>query len=144
VLSLAVWKFKWDVRLLWLSVFPLLWAFWRWLDVRSTHWELTTERLRTTRGIFTKTTEALELYRVRDQSVVQPLTLRLFGLENIRLTTADASTPIVILSHIPKSLGLGEHFRENVERCRMAKRVREVDVDGPNDFGDAGAAGADV
>ena len=46
---------------------------------------LTSERLLTSRGFLSRTTDSLELYRVKDMRIVQPFRLRLFGLENIEL-----------------------------------------------------------
>ncbi|MCX6978634.1 MAG: PH domain-containing protein [Verrucomicrobia bacterium] len=88
-------------------VVPIPWAVYRWLEVKSTVFELTTERLITERGILSKTKDSLELYRVRDLQVTQPVSLRLFGL----------------------SLKLGGLLRTQVEETRMAKRVRTVDVE---------------
>ena len=97
--------------------------------MKSTTYRLTTERLITERGIFSKTTDTLELYRVRDMQVTQPFTQRLFGLHTIHLLTSDTSTPSVVLDSIPTSLGLPDLFRTQVEETRMRKRVRTVDVE---------------
>ncbi len=110
-------------------VVPIPWAVYRWLEVKSTVFELTTERLITERGILSKTKDSLELYRVRDLQVTQPVSLRLFGLENIHLITTDSVTPSVIIESVPKSLKLGDLLRTQVEETRMAKRVRTVDVE---------------
>ena len=121
-----------------LLVLPIPWALYRWLEVKTTTYKLTTERLIAERGILNKTTDTLELYRVRDLQVTQPFWTRLFGLENVHLLTADTSTPSIILDCVPKALGLADKFREQVEACRLAKRVRTVDVE--DDHGDHGAA----
>lgn len=122
-----------------LFVLPIPWAFYRWLEVKSTTYRLTTERLITERGILNKTTDTLELYRVRDLQVTQPFWIRLFGLENIHLITADTSTPCVVIDCVPKDLVLPDKFRVQVEASRMAKRVRTVDLDDDTP-GDAGHA----
>lgn len=111
-----------------LVVLTGIWAFWKWLVNRTTEYQLTTERLVTTRGILTKVTDNLELYRVRDQQVIQPFTLRLLGLHNIHIITTDSSTAEAILDYMPTSLNLGDQLRKHVEACREAKRVRAIDV----------------
>src|SRR4051812_17932458 len=103
--------------LLCLLVVPIPWAFWRWLTVKCHVYELTTERLLTTTGVINKSTDTLELYRVRDLQVVQPFFLRLFGLETITLITSDASTPNVTIDYIPTALKLGDKFREHLENA---------------------------
>jgi hypothetical protein len=116
-------------------VLPIPWAIYRWLLVKTTVYQLTTERLITERGILNKTTDTLELYRVRDLQVTQPFWIRLFGLENIHMITADASTPSVVVDCVPRDLGLPDKFRVQVEEARMRKRVRTVDLedDTPDD-----------
>ena len=58
--------FKLPGWLLLLAVLPAGYAFWKWLRLKSHFYRLTTERLLTTMGMFSKTTETLELYRVKD------------------------------------------------------------------------------
>jgi uncharacterized membrane protein YdbT with pleckstrin-like domain len=115
--------------LLVLLVFPLGWAFWRWLNLRSRIYSLTNERLLTQSGVFNKTTETLELYRVRDLQVEEPFTLRLVGLQNIRLITTDSSTPQLVLPALPAGAALRDKFRQHIEECRVRKRVREIDIE---------------
>jgi uncharacterized membrane protein YdbT with pleckstrin-like domain len=110
-------------------VIPIPWAIARWLAVKTTTYRLTTERLITERGIFSKTTDTLELYRVRDQQTTQSFIERLYGLQTITLLTADTSTPKVTIDYIPTSLGLPDQFRAQVEACRMRKGVRTLDVE---------------
>jgi uncharacterized membrane protein YdbT with pleckstrin-like domain len=114
--------------LVWL-VIPIFIILWRWLETRNLRYELTTERLRVRSGVFNRKLDELELYRVRDYRFEQPLFLRLFGLGNVLLTTADKSNPSVTLRAIRDGEALREQIRNAVEACRVAKRVRELDVD---------------
>lgn len=115
--------------LLFFLVIPLFYALWRWLVVKFTKYELTTERLRTRYGVLNRKTDELELYRVRDYKLDQPLFLRLFSLGNLILTTSDKSHPVVVIRAIPNGEQLREMLRTHVEACRVAKRVREVDFE---------------
>jgi len=115
-----------------------LWALWKWLVIKSTTYALTTERFVTTRGILTKVTDTLELYRVRDLQIVQPLFLRIVGLENVILFASDATTEAYVIDYLPSSLQIGEKLRKAVEDCRERKRVRAFDVV-TEEGGDAGA-----
>jgi uncharacterized membrane protein YdbT with pleckstrin-like domain len=127
--------------LLCLLVIPLPWAIYRWLVVKTTTYTLTTERLLTSRGIFSKVTDSLELYRVHDFEVAQPFFQRILGLKTIALVTGDTTTPRILIDYIPAALNLQDKVRQQVEECRMRKRVRTVDVeDGDNIHpGEAGA-----
>ncbi len=109
-------------------VIPIPWAFWRWLETRCHVYVLTDQRLKTTRGIFTKVTEDLELYRVRDTRMKQHIWQRLFGLGDVVLHTTDASTPEVHLRWLPNSESLRETLRQLVEARREAKQVRTFET----------------
>lgn len=107
-----------------------VWAFWNWLLIRTTKFQLSNERLVTTHGVLTKVTDTMELYRVRDMQIVQPPLLRILRLQNIHVYTNDSSTSELFMNFIPASLGLGDQLRKSVEACREAKRVRTMDVIG--------------
>src|SRR5215472_5649489 len=55
-----------------LLVVPIFIAAKRYLQTKCTVYELTTERLKTTKGIFSKVTDTLEFYRVKDIETQQP------------------------------------------------------------------------
>jgi uncharacterized membrane protein YdbT with pleckstrin-like domain len=105
-----------------------LWALWKWIQLKTTVFHLTTERLLTTSGILTKVTDALELYRVRDLKIIQPLSERLLGLQKIEVFTSDASSAEVDMDCVPVSLNLPDRIRKCVESCRTAKGARVMDV----------------
>lgn len=112
-----------------LAILPVLYALWKWLIVRARQYQLTTERLLTSYGILSKTTDSLELYRVKDLRITQPFSLRLFGLENIEMTTSDQSTPVLVIDHVPQSIRLGDQVRAQVEACRLQKGTREIEIE---------------
>jgi membrane protein YdbS with pleckstrin-like domain len=114
--------------LCWLIV-PILIAIARYLKTKNKVYELTTERLKTTEGIFSKVTDTLELYRVKDLETRQPFLHRLVSLENVQLNTSDASTPFIFIDAIPCSVGLADKIRNQVEMIRQQKGVREIDIE---------------
>jgi len=112
----------------WLVV-PIFIAIWKWLEVRCFVYELTTERLKQTHGIFSKRVDELELYRVKDIALEQSFFLRLFSLANIILDTSDKTTPRVVLKGISQAKDLSDLIRQQVEIQRQRKQVREIDMD---------------
>lgn len=110
-------------------VIPLFVILWKWLVVKNTKYELTTERLRLRYGVFNKKSDELELYRVRDYKLDEPFFLRIFSLSNIVLTTSDKTHPRVVLEAITDGEELREKLRKYVEICRTRKGVREVDIE---------------
>ena len=75
---------------------PIFIALARFLQTKNKIYELTTERLKITEGVFSKVTETLELYRVKDLETRRPFWERAFGVENVQVNTADASTQICL------------------------------------------------
>ena len=112
----------------WLVV-PIFFALVYYLQTRCKVFELTTQRLKITSGIFTKVTETLELYRVKDIERRQPFLSRLVGIENVQMTSSVASSPFVLIDAVPSSVGLADKFRNQVEIIRQQKRVREIDIE---------------
>jgi len=114
--------------LCWLLV-PIFFALARFLQTKCKIFELTTQRFKITSGIFTKVTETLELYRVKDIETRQPFFSRLVGIENVQMTTSDASSPSVLIEAVPSSVGFADKLRHQVEIIRQQKRVREIDIE---------------
>ena len=112
----------------WLIV-PIFFALVYYLQTRCKVFELTTQRLKITSGVFTKVTETLELYRVKDIETRQPFFSRLVGIENVQMNTSDASSPFVLLEAVPSNVGFADKLRNHVEIIRQQKRVREIDIE---------------
>lgn len=108
-------------------IFPSLYALYRFLLTNAHIYQLTDQRLLETTGLVFKETDVLELYRVKDVGIQQPLLQRLLGCGTVTLLTSDLSTPRVVLSAIKNPHAVAELLREFVEGCRVAKGVREID-----------------
>jgi uncharacterized membrane protein YdbT with pleckstrin-like domain len=113
--------------LFWLVV-PLFYALWRWVDTRLTGYELTSQRLVFRSGVFNRKTEEIELYRLRDSSLDEPLLLRLFGAGNIVLYATDASSPTLVLRAVKGAAVVRQKLRAAVEAVREQKRVRSIEA----------------
>jgi uncharacterized membrane protein YdbT with pleckstrin-like domain len=109
--------------------FPVILWLLRWWVTRCTRYELTTQRLKIATGVLNRKHDELELYRVKDYSMEQPLFLRILGLGNLIMVTSDASTPTVALKAISGVETVREKLRTAVQFERDRKRVREMDVD---------------
>jgi uncharacterized membrane protein YdbT with pleckstrin-like domain len=112
----------------WLIV-PIFIALARFLQTKNKIYELTTERVKITEGVFSKVTDTLELYRVKDLETRQPFLYRLVGVENVQMNTSDTSSPFIFIQAIPRAVGLGDKIRNQVEIIRQQKGVREIDVE---------------
>jgi membrane protein YdbS with pleckstrin-like domain len=120
---------KFSPYILLLLALPIFIATRRYLQTKCTIYEVTTERLKTTEGVLSKTTDTLEFYRVKDIERQQPFLYRLCGIENVQLNTSDTSSPLVIIEAVSQSIGLADVIRNQVEKVRQQKGVREIDVE---------------
>jgi uncharacterized membrane protein YdbT with pleckstrin-like domain len=112
----------------WLIV-PIFFALARYLQTKCRIYELTNERLKITEGVFSKVTDTLELYRVKDLETRKPFLYRLVGVENIHVNTSDLTTPFIFIEAIPVTVGLADKLRNQVETIRQQKGVREIDIE---------------
>jgi uncharacterized membrane protein YdbT with pleckstrin-like domain len=106
---------------------PPIWAFWAWIKIRCHRYTITTERLKEEVGVFNKSTDVLELFRVKDITFVEPFALRMFGCGNVILDTSDKSTPVVVLYAIKDGKKVLDDLRVHVQEMRQRKGVREID-----------------
>ena len=108
---------------------PVFVAFWSWLTVRSTRVDVTTQRITTQVGIFTRRRWDMELYRVKDTTLFEPFLLRLVSLANIEVVSSDKSTPSMVIPAVKDAENLRQKIRVNVEQMRILRRVRELDFE---------------
>jgi uncharacterized membrane protein YdbT with pleckstrin-like domain len=106
------------------SLIPLGLGAWRWILNQSRVFEITSQRIRVTSGLFSKTSQEMELYRIKDITLVEPFLQRLGKCGNLILATNDASTPTLAIEAVPNVELLREDLRNAVEVCRDQKRVR--------------------
>ena len=111
------------------ALIPVAYAVVKALKVRTTRIEVTTERITTTVGILSRHKWDIELYRVKDTTLHQPFLLRLVSRANIRIISSDRSTPAVTLPALPNAEWLRQQIRTNVERLRLKRGVREMDIE---------------
>jgi uncharacterized membrane protein YdbT with pleckstrin-like domain len=110
-------------------IVPFLWALSRWIATRCQRYEVTSERVKVTTGLLSRRTNEIELYRVRDYSIVEPFWLRLVGCGNVVLVTADSSSPSFVLHAVPRAAALKDQIRTHTERMRQRRGVRSIEVD---------------
>jgi uncharacterized membrane protein YdbT with pleckstrin-like domain len=112
-----------------LILLPIVTASWRFFGLNCQKYVLTNERLKITKGILNRTTEEIELYRVKDFSLSEPFFMRLFKLGNISIETSDKTMPLLSITALPRAADFKEQLRTCVEEIRTKKNVREVDFE---------------
>lgn len=109
-------------------VVPVLVVLWSFLVIKCSKYTLTSQRLRYTYGVLNQKVDQMELYRVKDYRLEKPLYLRIFGLSNIYLDTSDRSCPVFKIFGVSDGDHVIEEIRQNVERRREERFIRELDV----------------
>jgi uncharacterized membrane protein YdbT with pleckstrin-like domain len=112
-----------------LMLAPVAMFLYYWIENKYRCYTVTTQRIKLSTGVLSKSEEELELYRVRDYTIHRPFLLRIFGAGNVVLTTSDKTTPIFVIEAIRNADEIQERIRTSVEYLRKTKRVREVDME---------------
>lgn len=110
------------------AVIGIPYAIWRYLVVKCTVYEITSERIKHRHGVLNKTVNELELYRVRDYQVQQPFWLRMVGCGNVVIISSDRTTGELILWAVEDSEKMANTIRKLVEQSRRSRGVRDLDV----------------
>ena len=108
-------------------VFPMFVCLHKFLTIRTTTYTISQGRLVSSYGIFSKTVDELELYRVKDYRVTQSFFQRLFNLGAVELITSDKTDAVVSLHLIKDPTSIKDMIRNMVEELRDQKGVREFD-----------------
>lgn len=103
----------------------------RWLRNVSSAYHLTDQRLIVREGLFNKSIDEIELYRIKDVRVHFSLVNQITGIGTITITSSDRTTgdrPLV-LRDVPLAPERREAIRRLVDKARRLRGVRELDVD---------------
>ena len=102
----------------------------KWLEVMGSLYQLTAERLIVRQGIFMKSVDEIELYRVKDVRLNFSLLNQTAGIGTICLTTSDETTRggDLLLRHVPRAEARREELRRLVDTARRRRGVREIDM----------------
>ena len=99
-----------------------------YFHLRVVEYVVSTQRVRIVSGLFSKTIQEIELFRVKDTMAHQTFYLRIFGLGTITILSGDEKQPRLVLDGVPDAIELRERLRTEVMNLRQRLGVREVDV----------------
>lgn len=98
-----------------------------YLRTATTHYQQTDKRILEKYGILNTTMESIELFRIKDVTVLRPFHIRIFGLSNIRIDSSDITSPVTYLLGIRNGDEIAEQLKELVIAERKRHGVREFD-----------------
>ena len=101
-----------------------------WVRNLAATYEICPDRLLIRRGIFIKSIDEVELYRVKDVRLDFSLINQWAGIGNIGITSSDETTrrAPLRLDHVERAQTRREELRRLVEEARQRRRVREIDM----------------
>ncbi|TFI56685.1 PH domain-containing protein [Sphingomonas parva] len=120
----------WATLLLCLVGIGLLIVLVKWIENLAATYEVGEDRLIIRRGIFIKSIDEIELYRVKDIRLDFSLINQWAGIGTLTVTSSDETTrqaPLVI-PHVEHAEGRREELRRLVDAARQKRRVREIDM----------------
>lgn len=121
---------QWERWPLLLSALAVIILAWKWVENMASQFDVSEDRLIVRRGIFMKSLDEIELYRVKDIRLDFSLINQMAGIGTITVTSSDETTrggPLR-LSHVERAQQRREEIRRLVESARQKRRVREVDM----------------
>ncbi len=101
-----------------------------WVRNLATTYEICPERLLIRRGIFIKSIDEIELYRVKDIRLDFTLINQIAKIGTMTITSSDETTRGAALEmpHIDRAMERREALRRLVDEARQQRRVREIDM----------------
>jgi uncharacterized membrane protein YdbT with pleckstrin-like domain len=113
-----------------LTALALLILAWKWLETMSARFDICADRLIVRRGIFVKSLDEIELYRVKDIRLDFSLINQIAGIGTITIASSDETTrgkPLA-MRQVERAAERRERLRDLVDQARQKRRVREVDM----------------
>ena len=94
-----------------------------WLKSIGTRFEITSQRMRIERGIFSTIKDSVEIFRIDHFDLHKPLGMRLVGHCLLHLRSSDENFETIVLYGIPDLERLADTLRECSLRERTRRRV---------------------
>jgi len=125
------WKaWFWSYVLAWIlavAVVGLVWLLVLSLVRKATRYKITDRNIDTERGVFSKTIETLQLWRVRDIDFRQSFFERMLGIATIHVFTKDVTDPELALKGLPASREIFDKLKDAAELARQQRVVGLVE-----------------
>jgi uncharacterized membrane protein YdbT with pleckstrin-like domain len=82
-----------------------------WINLRSTMYRVTNQRVLVEQGVFAKTVDEIDLRYVDDSAFTQTLVDRILGIGSVTLVSSDKTSPRYVLRSIKDPRGVREIIR---------------------------------
>ena len=78
------------------------------------------------RGVFSKQTDYIELYRITDYQESRSFFQRLLGIKTVTVYSTDKSDSVSDILGVPADMDLIGMLREKVEDCKRERNIYEI------------------
>lgn len=112
--------------LLWASLVTAVCLAYRFLYLRSMRYIITEEQFIYEHGVFRRTRDFMELYRVVDFREESSFSQQIFGLKTIQIYSGDRSTPRLDMVGMDQRADLIPVIRERVGASRKRNGIYEI------------------
>lgn len=100
------------------------------LPLSFTRYCLSEDRLFISEGFLNLKDDEVLLYRVRDIDTQRSLWQRLFGVGTVSVMSSDKTMPTLVLKNVKDPLMVKELIHNQVEDCKIKRRVRFGEIMG--------------
>ena len=97
-----------------------------WFKAVGTSVRLTDQRVILRLGILSRKTEYVELYRVTDLQVEEPLFERMLGYGRLVITSSDRNESKLVLRGLKEPAKVADQLRAHVEEQKRRRRVATI------------------
>lgn len=98
-----------------------LWFSWIRIQRRSQRYKITNLNIEYENGVFNKTIQNLEMWRIDDIVFHQTLSERMLGISRVELVTRDKTTPVLVLEGLPP----GRRIFDDVKQAFLLAKQRK-------------------
>jgi hypothetical protein len=98
-----------------------------YFKVKCEYYRITVNNIVCFKGVFNRDINNIELYRIKDFAISEPLHYRVFGLSNLMIISSDKLSPFLRMDGIRNATKLLNSIRVLVEKERIRLGVREID-----------------
>lgn len=109
-----------------LSFVLLIIIFYKYVNILlCTKWKITAEQIEIYKGVFSKSVNYIELYRVNDYQEKKSFIQALMNNSNVCIYSGDKSNPVLEITGIAKGTEVIKLIRERVELQKSTKHIYE-------------------
>ena len=101
-------------------------VYYRIVYLRTMLYTITGEQLVYEHGVFSRSRDYIELYRIVDYQESRTLMQRLLGVKTVTVYSTDKSDAVSDILGVPAGMDLVGMLREKVEECKRERNIYEI------------------